>query len=377
MRRVYTPQHVARTNFSFLSPLPSASTATRSSITNTIPIHLHCASAPTASTLPRVSASNRLSKASIEDGKKSLRRTKHHGDHTGTAERRKKKGLSKATKSQQDGDSVSKDEPEPTIVIKAIEIDTQPKATNNNSEACDSSGRSEMSTRSESTKTDASERPAAAQTAPTTSDASTRQGDADKSRSSATAAQNGKPKPLIPFDANKEWEEIEKILESFGNDIGAESTFLDELERQFTAELNKVATSKSEAKPRSLEGKPEPPPKPRTPVPTGAKKKPYEQSVEDWLGKLALSEYAELLIENGFDDLLFMVSEPVKMIEYARYSISNRRTVRAENAAHTHSRAHCILLLSLYSTRAVFHPCCLARAGAKRNGSRRARRTGY
>lgn len=310
-----------------------------------------------ASTLPRSSATNRLSKASIEDGKKSLRRTKHHAsDHTGTAERRKKKGLFKSSKdASNSSDSVPKDghEKQPlstTLVITAIDIDSEPTPAPTSPPEASPVASTSPSASLNGSVTEPSqpamkpeapaETPSAASSASAAPVASECQAKADKPPASSPLPPKRGGTPLIPFDANKEWAEIEKILESFGSDLCSETIFLDELEKQFTAELNKdrrgsspaalalttsVTSLETHQKP-ALSPKPLISEKPSRAVLERASSAQSQsrstsrsssrqesaanhKSVSAWIAELGISaQHAELLIENGFDDLQFMVS---------------------------------------------------------------------
>lgn len=294
-----------------------------------------------ASTLPRASAANRLSKSSIEDGKKSLRRTKHHAtDHTGTAERRKKKNLQAKAAKDASGVDGSGGGPKEysdlstALVIKDIEIDcsepntissetnSKPDTTNNHSptETIEAVKCEEKTV----AQTETSEEPVAVTATAV-----------EPTEVTNTTERQGPP--LIPFDANKEWEEIEKILESFGSDLCSETLFLDELEKQFTDELNKDKPpihlkepftsaddkNKKKRKPTiepkpteilaSSHEKPKLPDKQQSPKPP-LQEKPTrleDKPVDVWLNEISLGDYTEVLIENGFDDLHFMVRPSV------------------------------------------------------------------
>lgn len=200
---------------------------------------------------------SRTSKVTCEDGKRSLRRTKHHQFiHVGTAERRKKKfsltqvAADKRKEIRATRDSTSNEnvvveivQPEPIIVIKPIEIE-EPKTS----------------------------QPVA--------------------------------KTLSPFD-RKEWEEIETLMASF------ESTF-----KRSPLPLSDPESNNRTASSNGTVDKEKTPEKgvihasllrnkgnksPLAPLSPGL------DGVKNFLFSLDLPDYTPLLMANGFDDVRFMV----------------------------------------------------------------------
>lgn len=197
---------------------------------------------------------SRTSKVTCEDGKRSLRRTKHHQFvHVGTAERRKKKfSLSQAqdqrrketrsvresTVTSTDGEvDIVKAPPEPIIVIKPIEIEEP---------------------------------------------------------------QDIVAKTVSPFD-RKEWEEIESLMASFESTFHRSPLSLSDQEFSTTSRSDvKNSPLSKEVIHESLLRKKEN----KSPAPLS----PGLDGVKNFLFSLDLPDYTPLLMANGFDDVRFMVS---------------------------------------------------------------------
>ncbi|CAG2111709.1 unnamed protein product, partial [Medioppia subpectinata] len=89
-----------------------------------------------------------------------------------------------------------------------------------------------------------------------------------------------------PFDETAEWAEIANIMASFGTGIGRDSSLGNHLNTNGSEDMDNSFTSCISKDSSSTDFE--------------------EQSVEDWLARIGLSEYGQLLIVNGFDNVLYM-----------------------------------------------------------------------
>ncbi|XP_076273676.1 ankyrin repeat and SAM domain-containing protein 1A-like isoform X4 [Rhynchophorus ferrugineus] len=97
---------------------------------------------------------------------------------------------------------------------------------------------------------------------------------------------------LSPFDEQEEWAKIQEIMASFGTGIVRESVFVAELEKEFQNRLMTISCSQN-----SLNN--------------------ADSTVEKWLQRLGMADYAGLFMSNGFDDIGFLngVLEESDLIE--------------------------------------------------------------
>ncbi|XP_076334831.1 uncharacterized protein LOC143238461 isoform X4 [Tachypleus tridentatus] len=103
---------------------------------------------------------------------------------------------------------------------------------------------------------------------------------------------------MSPFDENAEWAEIADIMASFGSGIARESLFSSEMEEHFTSALT-LETSKT------------------------AETEKFK-TVEEWLTYLGLSDYENLFIINGFDDIEFLGGNILEDQDLKNIGISNK-----------------------------------------------------
>ncbi|XP_013778899.1 uncharacterized protein LOC106463417 isoform X2 [Limulus polyphemus] len=103
---------------------------------------------------------------------------------------------------------------------------------------------------------------------------------------------------MSPFDENAEWAEIADIMASFGSGIARESLFSSEMEEHFTNALS-LETSKTADTDKF-------------------------QTVEEWLTYLGLSDYENLFIINGFDDIKFLGGNILEDQDLQNIGISNK-----------------------------------------------------
>lgn len=89
---------------------------------------------------------------------------------------------------------------------------------------------------------------------------------------------------LSPFDEQEEWAKIQEIMASFGTGIVRESVFVAELEKEFQSRLMTISCSQN-----SLNNS-------------------DTTTVEKWLQGLGMNDYVGLFMNNGFDDVNFLVS---------------------------------------------------------------------
>ncbi|XP_054153272.1 ankyrin repeat and SAM domain-containing protein 1A-like isoform X2 [Oppia nitens] len=122
------------------------------------------------------------------------------------------------------------------------------------------------------------------------------------------------------FDENHEWAEIARIMDSFGSTIGRDNNtttttttttttgsssggvvgglthnFSEDMDKSFSSCLSKESSS------TDFE----------------------EQSVEEWLSRIGLSEYSNLLIVNGFDNVLYMGSNVMDDTDLLEIGVTN------------------------------------------------------
>ncbi|XP_076304182.1 uncharacterized protein LOC143222109 isoform X2 [Tachypleus tridentatus] len=105
---------------------------------------------------------------------------------------------------------------------------------------------------------------------------------------------------LSPFDENAEWAEIADIMASFGSGIARESVFSNEMEEHFT---NVLTLDRKEASKKVEEKK--------------------FKTVEEWLSYLRLSDYENLFLINGFDDIEFLGGNILEDQDLQEIGISN------------------------------------------------------
>lgn len=89
---------------------------------------------------------------------------------------------------------------------------------------------------------------------------------------------------MSPFDEQEEWAKIQEIMASFGTGIVRESVFVAELEKEFQSRLMTISCSQNSLNISDV------------------------TTVEKWLQSLGMSDYIGLFMNNGFDDLNFLVS---------------------------------------------------------------------
>lgn len=89
---------------------------------------------------------------------------------------------------------------------------------------------------------------------------------------------------LSPFDEQEEWAKIQEIMASFGTGLVRESVFVAELEKEFQSRLMSLSFSQNSLTSESI------------------------CTVEKWLQSFDMSDYVGLFMNNGFDDLDFLVS---------------------------------------------------------------------
>ncbi|XP_022254555.1 uncharacterized protein LOC106470250 isoform X2 [Limulus polyphemus] len=105
---------------------------------------------------------------------------------------------------------------------------------------------------------------------------------------------------MSPFDENAEWAEIADIMASFGSGIARESVFSNEMEEHFT---NVLTLGRKEASKKVEEKK--------------------FKTVEEWLSHLRLSDYENLFLINGFDDIEFLGGNILEDQDLQEIGISN------------------------------------------------------
>lgn len=88
---------------------------------------------------------------------------------------------------------------------------------------------------------------------------------------------------LSPFDEQEEWLKIQEVMASFGTGIVRESVFVAELEKEFQNRLMTLSGSQTSLNNTNV------------------------VTVEKWLQGLGLSDYTGLFLNNGFDDVNFLV----------------------------------------------------------------------
>ncbi|XP_030762087.1 ankyrin repeat and SAM domain-containing protein 1A-like [Sitophilus oryzae] len=93
---------------------------------------------------------------------------------------------------------------------------------------------------------------------------------------------------LSPFDEQEEWAKIQEIMASFGTGIVRESVFVAELEKEFQSRLMTISCSQN-----SLNN-------------AAAVAAAADSTVEKWLQRIGMADYAGLFTSNGFDDIGFL-----------------------------------------------------------------------
>lgn len=121
-----------------------------------------------------------------------------------------------------------------------------------------------------------------------TTNSDTSRCDIDKNSSSEKEFDNKENRErglgLSPFDEQEEWLKIQEVMASFGTGIVRESVFVAELEKEFQSRLMTISGSQNSLNNSTV------------------------ATVEKWLQGLGLSDYAGLFLNNGFDDVNFLVS---------------------------------------------------------------------
>ncbi|KAI1297239.1 Ankyrin repeat and SAM domain-containing protein 1A [Halotydeus destructor] len=261
-----------------------------------------------SSTLPRSLGTSKPKRTSVDESKKSLRRSRNAYDFSGsgTTERLKKKSfLSKSSRSTIDltgGDTKGEGD---ILMIKSIDID------------CASDPVASISSTTDVSQMADFEQPKSIDITCSLSDeietASAISGDA--------VIAVARPKTsLIPF--NSQWAEIEKILESFGSDLCSNELFTEEAKEPEAKQQATIETEPFEG----MRRKPTPPPKPSLgrSQPTSSQ---TNLTVSEWLAQLNLAKLSELFIQNGFDDLSFMGPNGLDASDLEEMGISEKEVV--------------------------------------------------